>query len=156
MVTFLFPWILQRLCTTFPAPGHVWVGGRSCSCRLGCCIMNLVRFELFGMLKSLTHPFLMSLAPGIPQRSEFFSLSKLITSSSIYSVKAEVHEFYPFPCQIFLFLKKWMSKKINCLEKRKQADPSIVTLQKHLFILGTKMEASDSFPPCNGYINFCY
>lgn len=29
MVTFLFPWILQSLCTTFPALGQIWVGGRA-------------------------------------------------------------------------------------------------------------------------------
>lgn len=119
--------------------------------------MNSVGFELLDLLKSLIYPLPMSLAPGFPQRSEFFSYSKLIVSSSIYSVKAEVCEFYPFPCQIILFLKLDVKRNQLPREKqRKQVDPFIVTVQKHLFVLGTKMVASDFFPPFSGYINFSY
>jgi len=111
--------------------------------------MNLVGFEHLDKLKSLTHPLSISLAPGFPQRSEFFSHSELIMSSSIYSVKAEVREFYPFPCQIFLFLK--VDVKRNQLpreKKRKQVDPFLVAVPKHLFVLGTKMgQATFFYPP---------
>lgn len=98
-----------------------------CSFRLGWHTMNLVRFELLDMLKSLTHLLLMSLAPGFPQRFEFSSHSKLIVSSSIYSVKAEVCEFWPSPARFgvffnyfFLYFLKWKSKEINCPEKIKE------------------------------------
>lgn len=57
---------------------------------------------------------------------------------------------------LFFFFSKWMSEEINCWRKENKLILFIVTVQKRLFVLGTKMVASDFFPPLSGYINFCY
>lgn len=157
MVTFPFPWILQSLCTTFPSSGQVWVGGRALSFQTWTAHDELGAIGTCWYTEVIDNPLLMSLTPGFPQITEYFSHSLIITSSS---VKEEVCKFYPFFCQIFVsfifFQSVCQKKSIAREKKRKQVDPFIVTVQKRLFVLETKMVASDFFPPLSGYINFCY
>lgn len=119
MVTFPFPWILQSLCTTFPSSGQVWVGGRALSFQTWTAHDELGAIGTCWYTEVIDNPLLMSLTPGFPQITEYFSHSLIITSSS---VKEEVCKFCPFFCQIFvsfIFFKVYVRRN-QLLEKRKE------------------------------------
>lgn len=119
MVTFPFPWILQSLCTTFPSLGQAWVGGRALSLQTWTAHDELGGTGTCWYAEVIDSPLLMSLTPGLPQITEYFSHLQIIKSSR---VKKEVCKFYPFLCQIFSFFSffKVDVRRNQLPEKRKE------------------------------------
>lgn len=157
-VTFLFPWILQSLCTTFPASGQVWVGGRALF------FQPWVAHNDLGGIWSPWYAEVIdtSLADvtGTRISPKIWILWPFKVNCVFQYLQRQGRGVWilPLPLPEFSFFLKADVKR-NQLpreEKRKQVDPCIATVQKHLFVLGTKMVASDFFPPRSGYINFCY
>lgn len=120
MATFLFSWILQNLWTTFPASRQAWVCGRVMLFQAWMAHHELGEIWTPWYAEVIETSLLMPLAPGFPQRSEFSSHSKLIVSSSIYSVKAEVCEFWPSPARFGVFLITFLFKIVFIFKRGRQ------------------------------------